>query len=130
MKIRLKDKVKVISGKDKGKTGEVIKVLPLENKVIVQGVNIVKRHVKPGVVNKEGGIEHESEQAMHGKAEWIGTSDEIGYVQTFMKQCLIMNDENDYLQSKKIQHWIHDYSIRISMAKIEIRYKNKQVKKS
>jgi large subunit ribosomal protein L24 len=56
MKIRLKDKVKVISGKDKGKTGEVIKVLLLENKVIVQGVNIVKRHVKPGVVNKEGGI--------------------------------------------------------------------------
>lgn len=56
MKIRLKDKVKVISGKDKGKVAEVIKVLPLENKVIVQGVNIVKRHVKPGVVNKEGGI--------------------------------------------------------------------------
>jgi large subunit ribosomal protein L24 len=56
MKIRLKDKVKVISGKDKGKIGEVIKVLPLENKVIVQGVNLVKRHVKPGVLNKEGGI--------------------------------------------------------------------------
>lgn len=56
MKIKLKDKVKVISGKDKGKVGEVIKVLPLEGKVIVQGVNIVKRHVKPGVVNKEGGI--------------------------------------------------------------------------
>lgn len=56
MKIRLKDKVKVISGKDKGKTGEVIKVLPLVNKVIVQGINMVKKHVKPGVVNKEGGI--------------------------------------------------------------------------
>jgi large subunit ribosomal protein L24 len=56
MKIRLKDKVKVISGKDKGKVAEVIKVLPLENKIIVQGVNMVKRHVKPGVVNKEGGI--------------------------------------------------------------------------
>jgi large subunit ribosomal protein L24 len=56
MKLRLKDKVKVISGKDKGKTGEVIKVLLLENKVIVQGVNMVKKHVKPGVVNKEGGI--------------------------------------------------------------------------
>jgi large subunit ribosomal protein L24 len=56
MKIRLKDKVKVISGKDKGKIGEVIKVLPLENKVIVQGINLVKRHVKPGVINKEGGI--------------------------------------------------------------------------
>jgi large subunit ribosomal protein L24 len=56
MKIRIKDKVKVISGKDKGKVAEVIKVLPLENKVIVQGVNMVKKHVKPGVINKEGGI--------------------------------------------------------------------------
>jgi large subunit ribosomal protein L24 len=56
MKIKLKDKVKVISGKDKGKVGEILKVLPLERKVVVQGVNIVKRHVKPGVVNKEGGI--------------------------------------------------------------------------
>jgi len=56
MKIKLKDKVKVISGKDKGKIGEVIKVFPLLNKVIVQGVNIVKRHDKPGVLNKEGGI--------------------------------------------------------------------------
>lgn len=56
MKIRLNDKVKIISGKDKGKVGEVIKVLPLVNKVIVQGVNMVKRHVKPGVINKEGGI--------------------------------------------------------------------------
>jgi large subunit ribosomal protein L24 len=56
MKIKLKDKVKIISGKDKGKVGEVIRVLPLENKIVVQGVNIVKRHVKPGVINKEGGI--------------------------------------------------------------------------
>jgi len=56
MKIKLKDKVKIISGKDKGKVGEVLRVLPVERKVVVQGVNIVKRHVKPGVVNKEGGI--------------------------------------------------------------------------
>lgn len=46
MKIRLKDKVKVISGKDKGKIGEVIKVLLDSSKVIVSGVNIVKKHVK------------------------------------------------------------------------------------
>jgi len=56
MKIKLKDKVKVISGKDKGKVGEVIRVIPAERKLVVQGVNIVKRHVKPGVVNKEGGV--------------------------------------------------------------------------
>lgn len=56
MKIKLKDKVKVISGKDKGKVGEVLRVIPSLGKIVVQGVNIVKRHVKPGVVNKEGGI--------------------------------------------------------------------------
>lgn len=56
MKIKLKDKVKIISGKDKGKVGEVLRVLPTLGKIVVQGVNIVKRHVKPGVVNKEGGI--------------------------------------------------------------------------
>jgi large subunit ribosomal protein L24 len=56
MKIKLNDKVKIIAGKDKGKIGDVIKVLPTEGKLVVRGVNIVKRHVKPGVVNKEGGI--------------------------------------------------------------------------
>ncbi|NBO17366.1 MAG: 50S ribosomal protein L24 [Proteobacteria bacterium] len=56
MKIKLKDKVKIISGKDKGKVGEVLRVFPTLGKIVVQGVNIVKRHVKPGVVNKEGGI--------------------------------------------------------------------------
>ena len=56
MRIKLKDKVKIISGKDKGKVGEIIRVIPELRKVVVQGVNIVKRHLKPGVINKEGGI--------------------------------------------------------------------------
>lgn len=56
MKIRANDKVKVISGKDKGKVGKVLRVLIEKNKVVVEGVNIVKRHVKPGTVSKEGGI--------------------------------------------------------------------------
>ena len=56
MKLKLNDKVKVISGKDKGKEGSIVKVLSSVNKVVVAGVNIVKRHVKPGVLSKEGGI--------------------------------------------------------------------------
>ena len=56
MRIRVKDKVKVISGKDRGKEGMVEKVLILDGKVIVHGINIAKRHVKPGKASKEGGI--------------------------------------------------------------------------
>ena len=46
-KIRLNDEVIVIAGKNKGKTGKVVKVLTAEHKVIVEGLNLVKRHVKP-----------------------------------------------------------------------------------
>lgn len=56
MKIRKGDKVKIIKGKDSGKIGAVLSVLPSKNKVLVEGVNIVSRHVKPGAVSKEGGV--------------------------------------------------------------------------
>ncbi len=56
MKIRTNDIVQVIAGKDKGKTGKVLKVYPSKNKILVESVNIVKKHIKPGVLNKEGGI--------------------------------------------------------------------------
>ena len=56
MKIRKGDKVKVITGKDKGKEGAVLSVNKETNKVLVEGINIVKKHVKPGTLSKEGGI--------------------------------------------------------------------------
>lgn len=56
MKIRKDDKVKIIAGKDKGKEGKVLAVFTSTSKVLVEGVNKVKRHVKPGAVSKEGGI--------------------------------------------------------------------------
>ena len=56
MKIRTGDKVQVIAGKDKGKDGQVERVLLEAGSVVVHGVNIVKRHVKPGKISKEGGI--------------------------------------------------------------------------
>lgn len=55
LKIKKGDKVKVITGGDKGKLGDVIKVLPSLNRVVVSGVNLVKRHTKP-TQNSEGGI--------------------------------------------------------------------------
>jgi large subunit ribosomal protein L24 len=57
VKLRIKkgDTVKVITGKDKGKVGEVIKAFPQENKVLVSGVNEVKRHTKPSKTS-QGGI--------------------------------------------------------------------------
>ena len=57
MKLRTGDKVIVISGKDKGKVGTIQKVFPKENKVIVDGVNVVKKHVKPTQANPEGSIQ-------------------------------------------------------------------------
>jgi len=63
-KIKKGDKVVVISGSDKGKTGEVLKVLPAENRVIVQGVKMVKRHTRPSALNAQGGIV-EKEATIH-----------------------------------------------------------------
>ena len=56
MKIKDGDMVEVISGSYKGKEGKVIKVLRSENKVIVEKINIVKKHVKPSNTNETGGI--------------------------------------------------------------------------
>lgn len=56
MKLRKGDKVIVTSGKEKGKTGTIQKVLPKENKVIIDGINIVKKCQKPTQANPQGGI--------------------------------------------------------------------------
>ena len=56
-KIKKGDKVVVLSGKDKGRTGEVVKAMPKEGKVIVSGINVHARHRKPSQVNPQGGIE-------------------------------------------------------------------------
>jgi large subunit ribosomal protein L24 len=56
-KIRKGDQVVVLTGKDKGKTGEVIRSIPKESKVVVSGVNVHARHRKPSQTNPQGGIE-------------------------------------------------------------------------
>lgn len=56
MKIKVGDNVRVITGSNKGKEGKVLNVLRKENRVVVDGVNIVKKHVKPNRTNESGGI--------------------------------------------------------------------------
>ena len=56
MKLKKGDNVKVLSGNDKGKTGEVLEIIPKTQKVIVKGINIRKKHVKPRKAGEEGGI--------------------------------------------------------------------------
>ncbi len=56
MHVKKGDKVRVISGKDKGKTGVILAAYPKESRVLVEGVNIVKKHSKPSQMNPQGGI--------------------------------------------------------------------------
>jgi len=56
MKIKKGDKVRVISGEDRGKEGTILKTYPKDDKVIVEGVNIIKKHAKPTQANPDGGI--------------------------------------------------------------------------
>ena len=56
MKIRKGDKVRVLAGKDRGKEGVVSRTLPADDKVIIEGINLVKRHQKPTKATMQGGI--------------------------------------------------------------------------
>lgn len=56
MKIKKGDEVLIIRGKDRGRKGKVIKILPKENKVIVEGLNLVKKHIKPKRQGEKGKI--------------------------------------------------------------------------
>lgn len=82
LKIRKDDTVQVITGKYKGRSGRVLRALPQDNKVVVQGVNVVKRHTKPsaqgagGIVEKEMPI-HVSNVALLDPAS--GKPTRVGY---------------------------------------------------
>ena len=56
MKFKKNDEVKITIGKDRGKTGKITEVFPKENKILIAGLNVYKRHVKPQGQNKPGGI--------------------------------------------------------------------------
>lgn len=82
LKIKKGDQVIILSGDDKGKTGEVVKAMPTEGKVVVQGVNLVKRHTKPsqttpgGIVTKEAPINVSNVAIVDAKS---GKATKVGY---------------------------------------------------
>ena len=59
LKIKKGDTVKVIAGKNKDKEGKVISVDPKNNKIVVEGVNMITKHTKPSMANQQGGIIHQ-----------------------------------------------------------------------
>ena len=56
MRIKKGETVQVLAGNDKGKTGEVLEVIPKDSKVVVKGINVRKKHIKPRKQGEEGGI--------------------------------------------------------------------------
>jgi large subunit ribosomal protein L24 len=81
--VRKNDEVIVITGKDRGKRGRVLQVLPERNRVVVEGVNVIKRHTRPnpqknikgGIVEREGSIHASNVQPVDpetGKATRVG----------------------------------------------------------
>ncbi len=56
MKVKVGDNVKILAGKDKGKEGKVLRTLKNKDKVVVEGINIIKKHSKPNNQNDKGGI--------------------------------------------------------------------------
>ena len=96
MFVKKGDTVKVIAGKHKGETGEIIKVLPKTNKVIIEDMNIVKKHTKPtgfgqegGIVEKEAAIDASNVQLVDpetGEASRIGYREEDGKKVRYFKK--------------------------------------------
>ncbi len=83
MRIRKGDTVQIISGKDKGKTGEVLRTLPIENRVVVEGINLRTRHVKPTqegetgrIVNEEASV-HASNVMLYSTAKKVASRVEL-----------------------------------------------------
>ncbi len=92
LKIKTGDKVVVISGADKGKEGEVLKVFPQENKAIVSGVKVVKRHLKPTaeqsgqIIEKEMPVHISNIKLMvNGTATKVGRRVENGKIVRYAK---------------------------------------------
>ncbi|MEP2601222.1 MAG: 50S ribosomal protein L24 [Paraglaciecola sp.] len=83
-KIRRDDEIIVLAGKDKGKQGKVLKVIPAANRLIVEGVNLIKKHQKPnpqlgeagGIVEKEASIHVSNVEIYHSKT---GKADRVGF---------------------------------------------------
>ncbi|HEV7352011.1 MAG TPA: 50S ribosomal protein L24 [Brevundimonas sp.] len=93
-KIKKGDRVVVLTGKDKGRAGKVLRVLPTEQRVVVEGINVVQRHTRPSQLDPQGGIKNK-EASIHvsnvaiadanGKAARVGFRTEDGKKVRFAK---------------------------------------------
>lgn len=94
--IKAGDTVKVIAGNEKGKSGKVLKVLTSNDRVLVEGLNVVKKHVKPSATNPNGGIENK-EAGIHisnlalvdpksGETTKVGRKEVDGKLQRYSKK--------------------------------------------
>jgi large subunit ribosomal protein L24 len=93
-KIKKGDRVVVLAGKDKGKQGSVLRVMPKEERLVVEGLNMVQRHTRPSQGDPQGGIKHK-EAPLHvsnvaivdskGKATRVGFREENGKKVRFAK---------------------------------------------
>ncbi|MCZ8088416.1 MAG: 50S ribosomal protein L24 [Brevundimonas sp.] len=93
-KIKKGDRVVVLTGKDKGRAGKVLRVLPTEQRVVVEGINVVQRHTRPSQLDPQGGIKNK-EASIHvsnvaiadanGKAARVGFRMEDGKKVRFAK---------------------------------------------
>lgn len=94
--IKTGDTVKVIAGNEKGKSGKVVKILSDKQRVLVEGLNIVKKHIKPNATNPNGGIENK-EAGIHisnlqlidpksGEATRVGRKLEDGKLKRYSKK--------------------------------------------
>jgi large subunit ribosomal protein L24 len=101
MHVKKDDTVVVISGKDKGKKGRVITAFPKDNRVLVEGVNMVKKHAKPSQANPQGGIINQ-EAAIHVSNVMpvdpkTGTPTRVGYKEVNGKKVRIAKKSGEVL---------------------------------
>ena len=85
MRIKKGDTVKILSGNDKDKTGEVIEVMPKDSKIVVKGINVRKKHMKPRRQGEEGGIISREFAIPSSKANVVcpkcGKATKVGYIE-------------------------------------------------
>jgi len=93
--VKKNDNVKVIAGKDRGREGKILKVFPEANRVIIEGVNLVKRHTKPNQSNPQGGIV-EKEAPIHASNVMLVVNGE-----TTRSSVRVLNDGKKVRVAKK-----------------------------
>ena len=104
MKIIKGDKVQVIAGKDKGKIAQVLKVFTKDNTVLLEGINLVKKHIKPNQTSKEGGLVSFEKPINVSNVMFYSEEDKrpvrLGYTKVEGKKVRVMKKLNKIIESK------------------------------